>query len=159
MANNNVMFEEHSKYIEKFYNPEFTAYDLLTLFSALFASKKEYSFDRNNLVSFIASCKKNSKFSRILSDVNLKSNGIFYYSEEFDEAIGKLKWGRILYTVSPEQDSTICIFDDIPISELISPRMIYVDETTCFIEEYKEFEINKKTPNATLVLNRSTQKK
>lgn len=69
MSNNNIMFEENSKYIERFYDPEFTAYDLLTLFSALSASQKEYSFDRNNLINFIASCKKNSKFSRILSDV------------------------------------------------------------------------------------------
>ncbi len=158
MSNNNVMFEEHSKYIKRFYNSEFTTYNLLTLFSALSAFQKEYSFDRDNLISFIASCKKNTKFTRILSDVNLKSNGIFYYSEEFDEAIAKLKCGRILYTVSPEQDSTICIFDDIPISELIRPRTNYVDETTCFIEEYKEFEINKKIPKTTLVLDKSTQK-
>lgn len=81
MSNNNVMFKEHSEYIERFYNPEFTTYDLLTLFSALSASQKEYSFDRNNLISFIASCKKNSKFSRILSDVNLKSNGIFFFQK------------------------------------------------------------------------------
>lgn len=156
MSNNSIMFEEHSKYIERFYNPEVTTYDLLTLFSTLFVSQKEYSFDRENLLNFIASCKKNSKFVRILSDVNLKSNGIFYYSEEFDEAISKLKWGRILYTVSPEQDSTISIFDDIPITELISPRMSYVDEVICFIEEYKEFEINKKISNTALVLERST---
>lgn len=159
MSNNNVIFEEHNKYIERFYNPEFTTYDLLTLFSALSVSQKEYSFDRDNLISFIAYCKKNSKFARILSDVNLKNNGVFYYSEEFDEAIGKLKWGRILYTISPEQDSTICIFEDIPISELINTRMSYVDETICFIDEYKEFVINKKISSTSLVLDRATPKK
>ncbi len=141
MSNNSV---KHIKYYERFYNPEFTAYDLLTLFSALLASQKEYSFDRNNLIEFISFCKNNSKFSKILEEVNLKSNGISYYSEEFDEAITKLKLGKILYTISPEQDSTICIFEDIPISELTNPKMAYVEETTSFIEEYKDFEKNYK---------------
>ena len=32
--------------------------------------------------------------ANLLSDINLKNNGISYYSEEFNEAIGKLKWGK-----------------------------------------------------------------
>lgn len=152
---NNVQFEEHNKYIERFYNSEFTAYDFLSLFSALYAMQKEYSFDRNNLIDFINFCKESLKFPNLLNDINLKSNGISSYSEEFDEAIGKLKWGRILYTVSPEQDSTISIFEDIPISELIEPRRNYLEEATCFVKEYNEFKKSTTVSDAPLVLNKT----
>lgn len=139
---NNVQFEKHNKYIERFDNPDFTAYDFLSLFSALNALQKEYSFDRDSLINFINFCKKGLKFSNLLNDIHLKSNGISYYSEEFDEAIGKLKWGNILYTISPERDSTICIFEDIPTSKLIEPRRNYLEEATCFVEEYNAFKKN-----------------
>lgn len=137
---NNIQANEHNKYMERFYNPEVSAYDFLSLFSAIYALQNEFSFNRDNLINFIHFCKSNSKYKNLLTDINIKSNGISYYSEEFDEAIGKLKWGRILYTISPEQDARIFIFKDIPTKELIEPRKQYLEELNCFIVEYKEFK-------------------
>lgn len=98
-------------------------------------------------------------YTNLLNDIYLKSNGLFCHSEEFDEAIEKLKWGKILYTISPEQDSTIYIFHDIPISELIKPRAEYIDEVTNFIDEYRKFEINNQVHNNHLVLCKTYQNK
>lgn len=148
-----VKLTEHDKYIEKFYNPEFTAYDFLALFSTLLASIQEYSFDRESLIEFICFCQKNSEFLNILSDISLKYTGVSYYSEELEEAIGKLKWARILYTVSPEQDSTIYICENIPITELIKPREKFVQVTDRFIQKYKEFDCSRKIANDPLALN------
>lgn len=159
MSDNSAM-EEYSEYVERFYEPDVTAYDFLCLLSALYASKGEFSFDRDRLISFISHCKNNSMFARLLSDINLKSNGISCYSCEFDEAIMKLRLGGILYTVSPERDSSICIALDTPASELIEERVAYRDEVTCFIDEFKEFEkSNQAVHNRTLGLAKNNEQK
>ena len=154
MTVNSVVFEEQKKYIERFYEPSFSAYDFVSLFSVLCATQNEYSFSRDNLIVFINFCKIHSKYDKLLGDINLKSNGIFYYSEEFDEAIAKLKWGKILYTVSPEQDSNVYIFENIPTEEIIKPRVNYLEEVSNFISEYKNFE-NNNSNKLTLVMKRT----
>ena len=93
-------------------------------------------------------------FTNLLNDINLRNNGIYFFSEEFDEAITRLKWGKILYTVSPEHDSLIYIFEDIPILELINSRSNYIDEIANFINEYKKFEINMNNKSINLSLKR-----
>lgn len=158
-TNTNKIGVHNKKYIDKFYSPNFTAYDFLTLLSSLYASNKEYSFDRDILVKFIGYCKSNSKFIDLLNNINLKSNGVSYYSEEFDEAITKLKWARILYTISPESDSIIYIFKNIPIADLVNSRQRYIDEMINFIDEYKTFIIkttNKKY-NCSLTFKKNTK--
>ena len=154
MVTNDITTEQQNKYIEKFYDPKFSTYDFVSLFSALYAFEKKYSFNRDNLVEFINYCKQNSKFENLLSEINLKNNGASCYSEEFDEVIAKLKWGKILYTISPEQDSTIYIFENIPVEKLINPRSTYLEEANNFIREYNDFEFNK-VSNTTLVKKKS----
>ena len=85
-------------------------------------------------------CKESNKFTKLLNGIRLKSNGIFSYSEELDEAIAKLKWGKILYTISPEQDASIFIFENIPMSELIKKRISYFDEMVYFLSKYTDYE-------------------
>lgn len=137
---------QNKKYIEKFYEPKFTPYDFIFLFSAVNANNKNYSFNKDNLISYIKLCNENFKFTNLTKEIPLKNNGISSFSEELDEAIAKLKWARILYTISPEKDSTIHIFEDIPTSEIIKPRIDYLEEMYDFIQEYNKFEneiINK----------------
>ena len=131
---------ERQSYDEKFSEPEFSSYDFMCLFCALNASQRNYSFNRETLIKFIKSCKENNTFSRLLNNIKLKNNGIFSYSDELDEAIAKLKWSRILYTISPETDASIHIFQDIPMSEFIKKRISYFDEMINFIEEYQNYE-------------------
>lgn len=50
--------ESNVKYMDRFYDSPFSPYDFLSLFSALYASEKDYSFSRDELVNFIDICKK-----------------------------------------------------------------------------------------------------
>ncbi|MBE6160529.1 MAG: hypothetical protein E7157_05755 [Lactobacillales bacterium] len=136
VTNNN----NEKKYIDKFYDPNFSAYDFMSLFSAISAEQKVYSFNEEELNKFIKECKDSSEFDNLLNDINFKSNGISYYSEELDEAITKLKFGNILYTITPQRDSIIYIFENTPFSKMIDSRRKYLDEATSFINKYKEFE-------------------
>lgn len=133
--------EDKQPYIERFYNPIFSAYDFVSLFSAFYASQKEYSFIKDHLVDFISICKKHGKYDNLLGDIHLRSNGINSYSEALDEAVAKLKWARILYTISPEQDSTVYIFDNTPFAEMMKNKIDFLDEMTDFIGNFKGYEI------------------
>lgn len=153
--NNVKLNEEQAEYVSKFYNPEFSAHDFVLLFSAINASQKIFSFDRDSLVSFIQKCKANSTFERILREINLENNGIFYYSFEFNEAIAQAKWARLLYTISPETDSTIYIQENFPVKEFTQKKVEYLNEMTSFIIEYNEsLEKKEPTPETPLLLEK-----
>lgn len=133
--------KEDNQYNERFYECEFSSYDFMCLFCALSAAQRKYSFSRDNLIRFIEFCKANNQFTSLLDDIQLKRNGISSYSEELDEAIAKLKWGKVLYTVSPERDSSVSVFEDIPMSKLIEKRISYFDEMISFLYKYSDYEL------------------
>ncbi len=136
---------EKITYIDIFYQPKFTSYDFMSLFCAMLSIKQEYSCCMDHLIKFIKSSKTNRKYNDLLEDIRYKSNGVFDYSDDLDNAIFNLKLGCILYTISPEQDSQIYIFKDIPAEELIKPRIKYVDTMAEFIDEYNaEYGLNNK---------------
>ncbi len=139
MLDYSLMFKENDEYIEHFIDLEFTAYDFCALFSAYNVSQNTHSFDSDNLIQFINFCKQNNMFSRLLRDIRLKSNGLWYYSDELDEAIARLKWGGILYTVFPEKTSLVHIVEGIPILDFISKRIEFLDEMSAFVDVYEEF--------------------
>ncbi len=132
-------YEEAQDYVKRFYESKFSPYDFMCLFTAINASQKNFAFNRDSLIKFIRSCKSNKQFSRVLNDIHLKNNGLFDYSNDLDEAIQKLKMAGILYTVSPETDESICIFENTPMAKLIKDRLDYFDEMVSFIGEYKEY--------------------
>lgn len=131
---------ESQAYLYKFKDGEFSPYDFMSLFCALNASQRNFSFNRNYLIKFIKLCKDNNEFNNLLKNIRFKNNGIFFYSEEIDEAIAKLKWGEILYTISPEQDDTIFIDKNIKMSELIKDRISYFDEMVVFLNKYNDYK-------------------
>lgn len=149
--------ESNVKYIERFYDPPFSPYDFLSLFSALYASEKDYSFSRDELIAFIDICKKSGKYSDLVGDIQLKSNGIYSYSEDLDEAVVKLKWAKILYTVSPERDSRIYIFEDIPFTELMRGKDDFINQMTDFIGRFKEYEMRKDKGYQKIISHSSTK--
>ena len=142
---------KEKEYVEYFHNPEFSAYDFLILFSAFNATQGKLSFYRDTLIKYISICKESTEFEELLAEINLKNNGINIYSDEFDDAIFQLKIANILYTVSPEKDSEIFIFDDIPKSEIIDKRKKYTNEIIEFINKYNSFEKNVSEQNTGFV--------
>lgn len=139
---NGMNESQEQQYLDMFYESKFSPYDFMCLFGALNASLKKYSFSRDKLIEFIKLCKDTNQFNMLLEDINIKSNGVFYFSEELDEAIVKLKNGGIFYTVSPEKDSTMMIFENIPIDELSDKRKDYTPTMSNFLSSYNDFEIN-----------------
>ena len=84
-------------------------------------------------------------FTNILEDITLKTNGVSFYSENFEEAITRLKFSGVLYTISPEQDGTIYINKNFSITDLLKNKTNYIDDVTNFINEYKKFEKENNT--------------
>ena len=62
--------ESNVKYIGRFYDSTFSPYDFLSLFSALYVQQEDYFFDRDRLVEFIASCKRDDKYNILLGDIH-----------------------------------------------------------------------------------------
>ncbi len=114
----------------------FTSFDFICLFTGIYASQKTFEFNRDQLVNFIKECKDKKLFSNLLTKINIKTNGVTYYSQELEEEIQKLRLGFILYTIAPEKDSTIYIFEDTPIDLLLKERMNYYDEMIEFISKF-----------------------
>lgn len=132
------------KYLENFHEEEFNTHDFMLLFSAIYAIKGNSSFSRDNLLNFIIENKQKEENSNLLHDIEIKSNGIFYYSNNFDEAISKLKWAGILYTISPEEiDSSIYINKGIDVSGIIKSRIDYLNDIINFVSIYEQYEHNK----------------
>lgn len=141
---NETLISIEEEYIDRFYNPEFSSYDFMSLFCAIYGSEQSDWFDRDVLLAFIQSCKKNGKYENLLNELQLKNNGVFCYSEDFEEAITKLKFGGILYTISPEQDAGIYIKKDVPFDKLINPREKYEDEMREFIGNFDTYRVLEK---------------
>ena len=134
--------EEMANQENRFYQPEFSAYDFMCLFTVINVIQKTNAFDRDSLIKFISYCKNNNKFNQLLNDININSNGVFAYSNDLEEAIQKLRLSGLLYTISPESDAKIFIFENIQIANLIGKRIDYFDDMIKFIKNYKQFDLN-----------------
>ena len=104
---------------------EFTTYDFMCLYCAIYANEKINFFNYHNLLNYINYCKTNNLFPNLLEDITIKT---------FTEAIQKLRSARILYTISP--DEIIYLFSDTPISKLINKRENYLEDMLNFITNY-----------------------
>lgn len=136
----------NEKYLEHFYESQFNAYDFIVLFSAINSIKNVYCFNKENLINFIADLKKGKQYEEILNDIQLRNNGVFYYSNDLDEAISKLHSIGILYTLSSKSNSLIYICDNLDISRMLKQKLEFVTNIVEFINDYNKYEIelNKK---------------
>ena len=134
-----MLDKDTKKYLDNFKEKEFSSYNFLCLFIGVSYIKGNKSFDRNKLLSFIEINKTIDFYTKILSDIKIKSNGIFPYSENLEEAYSKLKFLDILYTISPEVDSTIYIREDIPVNYIITLYSKYYGIMEEFVEKYNDY--------------------
>lgn len=134
-----MLDKDTQKYLDNFKEKEFSSYNFLCLFVGVSYIKGNKSFDRNKLLSFIEINKTIDFYTKILSDIKIKSNDIFFYSEELEEAYSKLKFLDILYTISPEVDSTIYIREDIPVNDIITLYSKYYGIMEEFVEKYIDY--------------------
>lgn len=119
--------------------PEFSSYDFLILFSATLLNMGINSFNRDTLLVLIREEDfLLSSYRKILRNIEFKNNGIFAYSysPSLEEAYSKLKWSNVLYTISPEEDGTIYIKENIDLVNIISKRQKYYKCMKKFVDEY-----------------------
>ena len=131
--------EEKTKkeYNGLFYEAEFSSYDFIILFVAINLKEGNLEFNQDALINFIALCKEKKIYVPILSEVSLVSNGNNLYSVEIMAAINQLKWAKILYSESSEEE-TIYIADGNYYEELMMSREKYVLEMTDFCHEFQQ---------------------
>lgn len=139
--------EESQEYVDRFYQAEFTPYDFMCLYVAVNASQKNFLFNRDHLLNYIKTCKNGNQFNRLLDDIYISSNGVSDYSESLHEAIQTLKMAKILYTISPEVDASMFIFENTPMAELIKNRIDYFDDMVNFVEGYTQYKLSTIGPD------------
>ena len=135
---------EHERYISRFYNPEFTAYEFMRTFCISYAIRAKFEFYRDELLDYIKICKDENQFNDLLEDIHLKSNGIHCYSEDLEEAMTKLKFAGILYTVSPERDSKIYIHERMPF-DFLTQAHDKLEKMYDFVESFDEYTLQQKS--------------
>lgn len=140
-----MLDKDTEEFLSSVSEPRFSTQDFLSLFCASLFTKGSMSFSRDNLLSFIELNK--NKYSGLLEDIKLRSNGVFSYSDNLDDAYSILKWSNLLYTISPEEDSMIYIKDDIPYRQIIVLNIEFYYTMECFVDEFILFDkknINRK---------------
>lgn len=131
-----MLDKDSEKYLSHFKEEDFSAYNFLCLFSAISYIKGEKKFDRDKLLSFIEINKMIKFYDELLYDIKIKN---FSYSENLEDAYSTLKWADVLYTISPEEDSTIYISDKIPLDDIITLRPKYYHVMEEFVEQFMIF--------------------
>lgn len=136
----NNMFNQSS-------NLEFSSYDFMSLFSAVCALEKKYSFKKDKLISFIRECKEQSMFSDLLDKIDIQTNNINFYSPDLNEAILSLRNDGMLYILLQNQESEVFIYKSMPYLYLIETQKNHLDDMKEFFREFIKFEIQKNNQN------------
>lgn len=112
------LYAETKKYIERFYEPELSAYDFLKVFFAeLYLNGiKDVSRD---LVDFFYEMKKQVRFNEILREIKFKSNGVFLYSNDLEDNIFTLQNMGLLGKENPSFGKILIKYSDSVCSEII----------------------------------------
>lgn len=131
-----ILDYDTESYVNKFKDSDFSASDFLKMFVIICSSQNKFEFNVRSLVNYICICKENNRFNKILSGISLRSNGIWFYSDELDEAVSRLKFASILYTTIPSVLDNVYIFDGIQMTEFMKLRMDYYDEMCEFVSGY-----------------------
>jgi hypothetical protein len=101
--NNEQLNNETKAYLKRFHNPETTAYNFLNLFFAVLYHDGLRQYPRE-FSDIIHNAKQNPKYSRLLGDIHFRSNGVFWYSNQIEDGIFKLKLCGLIATLSPKDD-------------------------------------------------------
>lgn len=128
----------HYKVGGKMETKKISTYNFIHLFCAINVSQNEYEFNRNDLLKFIINSKQEKKYDSIIGNIIFKKASHYLYSDQFDEAIVKLKRNGILWEKSTNDEFRLQISPDIS-KTIIDEYKNYLSEIICFINEYNNF--------------------
>lgn len=108
-----------TKYLDLFYEPKVTAYEFLKCF---FAYLKENDIDEidRDLVVFLKSQKELEDNKDVLEEINFRSNGVNYYSDDIEDALFNLQNGGLLGKMNPSFGIIIIKYNEEDIKKAIN---------------------------------------
>jgi hypothetical protein len=83
----------------------FNSFDLISIFSLICYEHDIYSFDRDKLLQYIIDNKEESKYSRILSSIEINYGEHYDESKSLDKAIDALKYVGMLHPDYYKEDT------------------------------------------------------
>ena len=122
----------YKEYMDKFYEPELTALEFTQVLICLLKLSGIKSFKHEDIEQHILDCKNCYIFTELLKEINFKSNGKKEYSIDFQDSITSVRNSGLIYSVSPEQDSTVIIkeFDE---AEYLKIKKYYIYSILSFL--------------------------
>lgn len=108
-----------NKYLERFYEPQVTAYEFMKCFFAFLKKDGIKEIDRD-LVDFLRKQKEIENNRTVLEEINFRSNGVNYYSDDLEDALFNLQNGGLLGKMNPSFGIIIIKYDDEEIDKAIN---------------------------------------
>lgn len=130
--------EKTAQYLSRFYEPRVTAYEFLKCFFAFLKEKGINEVDRD-LVSFLYKQKKSAANQEVLEEINFRSNGVHFYSNDVEDALFNLQNGGLLGKMNPSFGIIIIKYTDNEIDEILNSIQ---DEYRSAIEKIANAYIN-----------------
>ncbi len=111
--------KNHLSYLSRFYEPKITAYEFLKCFFAYLYKLDLKQIDRD-LVGFLFEQKQKHENEEVMEEINFKSNGVNYFSDDFEDALYNLQNGGLLGKMNPSFGVIIIKYTDTEANEAIS---------------------------------------
>ena len=112
------MSTKQSMYLERFYEPKVTAYEFLKCFFA-YLKKNDIKEIERDLVEFLREQKKREGNRMVLEEINFRTNGVNYYSDDIEDALFNLQNGGLLGKMNPSFGIIIIKYSEKEVNEAI----------------------------------------
>lgn len=106
------------KYLSRFFEPQITAYEFLKYFFA-YLKKNDANEVNRDLVDFLRKQKENKDNQGVLEEINFRSNGVKYYSDDIEDALFNLQNGGLLGKMNPSFGIIIIKYTEDEIEEIL----------------------------------------
>lgn len=117
-------------YLSRFYQPKVTAYEFLKFFFAFVKDSTERV--ERDFVDFLYQQKQLEINAEVMEEINFRSNGITYYSDDIEDALYNLQNGGLLGKMNPSFGVLIIKYSD---DEVNTIRNAIPDEYRSLIEK------------------------
>lgn len=106
-------------YLERFYEPKVTAYEFMKCFFAYLRKNGVREIERD-LVEFLRSQKQIESNTIVLEEINFRTNGVNFYSDDIEDALFNLQNGGLLGKMNPSFGIIIIKYSEEEIDEAIN---------------------------------------
>jgi hypothetical protein len=106
-------------YLSHFYNPKLTAYEFLKCFFAFLKKEKLEIADRD-ISDFLYEQKNDKQNYDVLKEIKFRSNGVFLYSNDIENALFNLQNGGLLGKMNPSFGIILIKYTDEEVNKIIA---------------------------------------